>query len=70
LERLNKAMQRCSNVIGIFRMPQSVIRLVGATLLEQDDEWAVAERRSFSAESMKELALTLPGTPRTFAAIA
>jgi hypothetical protein len=29
--------------------------LVAAILLEQDDEWAVAERRYFSAESMKQL---------------
>ncbi len=55
LERLNKDMKRRSNVVGIFPTPQSVIRLVGAILLEPDDEWAVAERRYFSAESMKQL---------------
>ena len=65
LERLNKAIKRRSNVVGIFPTPQSVIRFVGANLLEQDDEWAVAERRYFSVESMKQLtAPTLPATAR------
>jgi len=52
LERLNKEIKRRSNVVGIFPNAAAVIRLVGAIFLEQDDERATPERRSFSAESI------------------
>lgn len=44
LERVNKEIKRCSDVIGIFPNDAVVIRLVGALMLEQNDAWAVSCR--------------------------
>ena len=60
LERLNKEVKRRADVVGIFPNEAAIIRLIGAVLLEQNDEWQL-QHRYMQVEVMAEL--TSPASP-------
>jgi transposase-like protein len=63
LERLNKEVKRRADVVGIFPSEQSILRLIGAVLLEANDEWQL-QHRYRGVEAIAEL-LSPPSAAET-----
>ena len=59
LERLNKEVKRRADVVGIFPSEQSIVRLIGAVLLEANDEWQL-QHRYMGIEAMAEILTPAP----------
>lgn len=55
IERIMKELKRRTKVVGLFPNERSALRLVGAILIEQNEQWAVSEKRYLSLKSMREL---------------
>ncbi len=60
LERLNGEIKRRTDVVGIFPNEAAIVRLIGAILLEQSDEWATQRARYMTLETIAPLSDTAP----------
>lgn len=67
IERVNGEIKRRTEVVGIFTNEDAIVRLIGAILLEQNDEWAVQRARYMTLETIAPLSddapLALPAIP-------
>jgi transposase-like protein len=55
IERLNGEIKRRAELVGIFPNEDVIIRLIGAILLERNDEWAVQRARYLTPETIAPL---------------
>ena len=68
IKRLNGEIKRRTEVVGIFPNDDAIVRLVGALLLEQNDEWAVQRARYMTLETINQMSddplISLPAVAR------